>query len=108
MNGAGGSERKYSSGVRNLRLMLAAKSRSEQAWSAFRVAAAGRPPASPTKKEAGRSKVEGSSRSRSERTSSHMPVRGLRKLSRPVAARRRMGKSKWERIEVTLVLKVLR
>ena len=81
VKGTASSPLKYSSGVRKLILTLSAKSRSEHAWSAFRTEVAARPPASPTKKLDLRSRLEvslPSSRSRSSRSSCHMPVRGLR------------------------------
>lgn len=58
-------------------------------------ATASRPPASPTKKELSRSIRSASSRSWSSKSSLHIPTRGLRYSSRPVAAYTVIGKSSW-------------
>ena len=81
--------------------------RSEQEWSALAPALAARPPASPTKSECFRSIASSTSAWYSSRTSRHIPVRGFRNKSLPVAAKRVIGRFSCASIVLTFVLNVV-
>lgn len=75
-------------------------------WSALAWLLAGRPPASPTKKQAEMSGPSAVSRSNSFSNSYHICVRGFRDRSRAVAARSVTGNSSWLNIASTFDLKL--